>query len=106
MCKKVKGAASFAECLSELGVPVEARPAPGPRPPEPKPDSLQLSIQGSKALPPRKGGKAALLSREISPELRDAQGNRACFSPAGKRRAEQEGLETAWETDLKKYRKG
>lgn len=103
MDEKVKSAASFAECLAELGIPAE-RPA-APRTPEPKPDTLRLSIQASKALPPRKDRVNALaLPGEISSELRDSQGNRARFSATGKWRAAQEGLETAWETDLKKYR--
>lgn len=96
---------SFDEIMAALDVPVDLipgknrteKPAPAPG----LPDSINLSIQGEKALPFRKPGQKQERSKDQDPLRLDNQGNKIRISVRGNILAESHVEEVAWETKLK-----
>lgn len=91
--------------MAALDVPVDLIPgknrAAKPAAPPCLPDSINLSIQGEKALPVRKDVPKRERREEPDPIKLDNQGNRIRISIRGNILAESHVDEVAWETKLK-----
>lgn len=94
---------SFSEIMASLDVQVDLplRKVQGGPCPQPAPDTLDLSIQGEKALPQRKPAQKD--DKRANPDnLRlDNQGNKVRISARGNILAEAGIEDVAWETRLK-----
>lgn len=90
---------TFAQILESMGVPPLARSAPAEI--EPAPDSLHLSLQGSKALRPTQKESPLAIPAQPNTHSQDSQGNRICLSGASVSLSESRKGQVAWETRTK-----